>query len=40
MIGEWEQRGQAPDDEDYLGKIVEDISYNNAHDQFHFFDQA
>ena len=40
VIGEWEQRGQAPDDEDYLGKIVEDISYNNAHDQFHFFDQA
>ena len=40
VIGEWEQRGQAPDDEDYLGKIVEDISYNNAHDQFHFFYQA
>lgn len=39
VIGEWAERGQAPDDEDYLGKIVEDISYNNAHDQFHFFDQ-
>lgn len=39
VIGEWAERGQAPDDEDYLGKIVEDISYNNAHNQFHFFDQ-
>ncbi|MDN6543156.1 MAG: glucuronate isomerase, partial [Lentilactobacillus parabuchneri] len=39
VIGEWAERGQAPDDEDYLGKIVEDISYNNAHDQFHFFDK-
>lgn len=39
VIGEWAERGQAPDDEDYLGKIVEDISYNNAHDQFHFFDR-
>ncbi|WP_419713164.1 glucuronate isomerase [Lentilactobacillus buchneri subsp. silagei] len=39
VIGEWAERGQALDDEDYLGKIVEDISYNNAHDQFHFFDQ-
>ncbi|WP_040537773.1 glucuronate isomerase [Lentilactobacillus parafarraginis] len=39
VIGEWEARGQVPDDEDYLGKIVEDISYNNAHDQFGFFDK-
>ena len=39
VIGEWAARGQVPEDEDFLGKIVEDISYNNAHDQFGFFDQ-
>lgn len=38
-IGELVQRGQVPDDEAYLGQIVEDISYNNAHDYFGFFDQ-
>lgn len=38
VIGRWAARGQVPEDEDYLGKIVEDISYNNAHDQFGFFD--
>lgn len=37
-LGEMVQRGQVPDDEEMLGKIVEDISYNNAHDWFHFFD--
>lgn len=37
VIGEWVARGQAPDDEAYLGRIVDDISYNNAHDQFGFF---
>ncbi|GAF40480.1 glucuronate isomerase [Agrilactobacillus composti DSM 18527 = JCM 14202] len=36
-IGELVQRGQLPDDEAYLGQIVEDISYNNAHDYFGFF---
>ncbi|WP_137596897.1 glucuronate isomerase [Paucilactobacillus kaifaensis] len=38
-IGSLAQRGQVPDDEEYLGKIVEDISYNNAHSYFGFFDQ-
>lgn len=38
VIGEWVARGQAPDDEAYLGRIVDDISYNNAHDQFGFFE--
>ncbi|MEE8824447.1 uronate isomerase [Lentilactobacillus sunkii] len=38
VIGQWAARGQVPEDEDYLGRIVEDISYNNAHDQFGFFD--
>ena len=36
LIGKWVFRGQAPEDEDYLGKIVEDISYNNAKRQFGF----
>ncbi len=38
-IGSLAQRGQVPDDEEYLGKIVEDISYNNAHSYFGFFDK-
>ncbi|MTV83297.1 glucuronate isomerase [Secundilactobacillus folii] len=38
FIGDLVDREQLPDDEDYLGKIVEDISYNNAHDYFGFFD--
>lgn len=38
-IGSLAQRGQVPDDEEYLGQIVEDISYNNAHQYFGFFDQ-
>jgi glucuronate isomerase len=38
LLGEWVQRGQLPDDDEMLGKMVEDISYNNAHEWFHFFD--
>ncbi|SPC37986.1 galacturonate isomerase [Latilactobacillus fuchuensis] len=38
LLGEWVERGQLPNDEAQLGKIVEDISYNNAHDYFGFFD--
>lgn len=38
FIGELAEREQVPDDEEYLGKIVEDISYNNAHDYFRFFE--
>lgn len=37
FIGALVERGQLPDDEEYLGKIVEDISYNNAHEYFGFF---
>ncbi|MCO6540767.1 MAG: glucuronate isomerase [Lactobacillus sp.] len=37
LIGEWVERGQVVDDYDYLGKIVEDISYNNAANYFEFF---
>ncbi len=36
-IGEWVEQGRLPEDEAYLGKIVEDICYNNAHDYFGFF---
>ncbi|WP_461239830.1 glucuronate isomerase [Paucilactobacillus sp. N302-9] len=36
-IGQLAKQGQVPDDEQYLGQIVEDISYNNAHDYFGFF---
>jgi glucuronate isomerase len=38
LIGEWVERGQVVEDYDYLGKIVEDISYNNAYHYFGFFD--
>lgn len=37
-IGELAERGQVPDDLNILGKMVQDISYNNAHDYFGFFD--
>ncbi|MFC6169596.1 glucuronate isomerase [Loigolactobacillus jiayinensis] len=40
LLGEWVQRGQLPDDDATLGKMVEDISYNNAHDWFHFFEKT
>lgn len=36
LIGEWVQRGEAPDDEDLLGGMVEDIAYNNAASYFGF----
>lgn len=38
VIGQWVARGQAPDDLDYLSKIVKRISYENARDYFGFFD--
>ena len=30
LIGTWVENGEYPDDEKYLGKLVEDICYNNA----------
>ena len=36
LIGEWIERGQLPEDYEYLGQIVEDISYNNAKKYFGF----
>lgn len=38
LIGQWAENGQVYDDEAYLGKIVEDISYNNAANYFNFFE--
>lgn len=38
VIGHWVENGQLPDDEEYLGGIVEDICYNNAHDFYGFFE--
>jgi glucuronate isomerase len=34
LIGEWVELGEVPDDEAILGRMVEDISYNNAHTYF------
>lgn len=36
IIGEWVENGEFPHDMDTLGKIVEDISYNNAKTYFGF----
>ncbi|MTV83292.1 glucuronate isomerase [Secundilactobacillus folii] len=38
FFGKLAETGRVPDDEASLGKIVQDISYNNAHDYFGFFD--
>ena len=36
-VGEWVEQGRLPEDEEYLGGIIEDICYNNAHDHFGFY---
>lgn len=38
VLGEWVEQGRLPENEEYLGDLVEDICYNNAHDYFGFFD--
>lgn len=38
FYGELAEAGRVPDDEEYLGKIIENISYNNAYKFFGFFD--
>lgn len=30
LIGEWVEKGEYPEDIDFLGRVVQDISYNNA----------
>ncbi|MFE5320046.1 glucuronate isomerase [Paenibacillus sp. NPDC056579] len=36
LIGEWVENGEAPDDLELLGEIVQNISYNNADQYFQF----
>jgi glucuronate isomerase len=36
LIGSWIENGEYPNDLDIAGKIVEDISYNNAVKFFEF----
>ncbi|MBA1434547.1 glucuronate isomerase [Bombilactobacillus bombi] len=40
FYGELVDQGRVPDDEEYLGKIIQDISYNNAYNFFDFFEDA
>ena len=34
VIGEWVENGELPNDTEFLGEIVSDISYNNAKNYF------
>jgi len=36
LIGTWVENGEYPADMEYLGKMVQDISYNNCLRYFHF----
>lgn len=36
LIGTWVENGEYPNDMEYLGKMVQDISYNNAKEYFGF----
>ncbi|KKK33593.1 glucuronate isomerase [Mesobacillus campisalis] len=36
LIGEWVENGEVPDDDKFLGKIVQGISYENAKEYFDF----
>ena len=38
FIGEMVERGEAPEDVELLGNLVENISYHNAQQYFGFFD--
>jgi glucuronate isomerase len=40
IIGEWVEKGEAPDDLKLLGGIVQDICYNNAVKYFGFMERA
>ncbi|WP_066310501.1 glucuronate isomerase [Bacillus sp. FJAT-29814] len=36
LIGEWVENGEVPNDLDFLGKVVQGISYHNAKEYFQF----
>jgi glucuronate isomerase len=36
LFGEWVDNGEAPDDRELLGQIIQGICYNNAKDYFEF----
>ncbi len=36
LIGTWVENGEYPDDIEFLGKMVQDISFNNANRYFGF----
>ena len=36
FIGEWVENGEVPNDTEFLGKIVQGISYDNAKEYFQF----
>jgi glucuronate isomerase len=36
LIGEWVGNGEVPNDTEFLGKIVQGISYDNAKEYFQF----
>ncbi len=38
VLGRWVEEGKLPDDDAFLGAIVEDVCYNNAYTYFGFFD--
>ena len=38
FFGRLVAQGRVPDDVEILGKVVQNIAYNNAHEYFGFFD--
>lgn len=40
LVGSWVEAGEAPDDMDLLGSMIENICYNNADHYFNFSKQA
>lgn len=38
LLGEWVDQGRLPEEDEYLGQIVKDICYGNAHEYFGFFE--
>ncbi|MDW5470292.1 glucuronate isomerase [Staphylococcus equorum] len=40
LLGEWVEQGRVQEDYNYLGKIVEDISFNNAKKYFGFYSES